>query len=114
MFKHLRTTIFTAFISFAGSAVITAQIVDVNLLIDYKNDETGEQMLLNTNGKAFTSANDRFLTLDAEAAVLNAALTVTGDFDGDGSDEIARFYTFPYWPNGQDKFDCAKIVIYIV
>ena len=76
------------------------------------NQGTQSSLIFQNSGSSLTLNTNKSAIQPNENAVLYPGLTVSGDFDGDGSDETALFYDYTYYPNDRPKVIGSKILIF--
>ena len=79
--------------------------------IYHGSDEDVVQLLFEQKEEQFSKAENAFTTRAADLAENNAHLAVSGDFTGDGLDELAQFYNLEYTPNMNPVFTTSVIMV---
>ena len=84
---------------------ISGQITNLAAIYD-RSDETFSYLLFN-NGNML----DAFVARSADLAQDHSRLTLSGDFTGDGVDELAVFNDLLYTPNMNPAFTCSVVSV---
>ena len=74
------------------------------------HDETVSHLLFTDDGSGF-SMSEAFHARNADLNESHPHLTVSGDFTGDGLDEIALFEDLLYTPNMNPEFTCSVVQV---
>lgn len=90
---------------------VKCQFTDLNCVFSNQDDDL-VHYLFQKNSNNFTRIEDAFSAQAAELDGNYPGLTVSGDFDNDGIDEIAMFYKLGYSPNMNPAFSCSVIMVY--
>ncbi len=90
---------------------LLAQKVDVAAIHHYSSEELS-LLLFENEGDYLSLADDPFTARTYEVDDPYPNLNVTGDFDGDGVDEIALFSDLLYKPNMNPDFTCSVIKVF--
>ena len=90
---------------------VYCQFTDLNCVF-YNQDGDFVHYLFQKNGNNFNRIEDAFSAQTAELEGNYPTLTVSGDFDNDGMDEIAMFYKLGYTPNMNPAFSCSVIMVF--
>lgn len=102
-----RSIVYILAFCLALPAVSAAQSTDL-AAIYAGHDETVSQLLFTDDGSGF-SMTEAFQARNADLNESHPHLTVSGDFTGDGLDEIALFEDLLYKPNMNPDFTCSVI-----
>lgn len=86
-----------------------AQLSDLSAIIN-RDDETISQLLFRHNGQDF-DMKDAFRARNADLFENHAHLTLSGDFTGDGRDEIVFFDDVLYKPNSNPHYTLSVLRI---
>lgn len=92
-----------------STATLKSQAQDLNAVYQ-QEDGSISQLLFTENGSGF-DMSDAFLARSWDLYENHAGLTVSGDFTGDGLDEIAFFDDLLYTPNMNPEFTCSVVRI---
>ena len=103
LFFHTKTLCLLVFLA----AEVRAQDITA---IYQGPDETVSQLLFTSDGSAFGMKN-AFRARNSDLHENHSELTVSGDFNGDGLDEIAFFEDVLYDPNMNPEFTCSAVRI---
>jgi len=87
----------------------SGQITDLTAIYD-RTDETFSYLLFD-NGQTPYGMKDAFAARSADLAENHPRLTVSGDFTGNGIDELAVFSDLEYSPNMNPDFTCSVVVV---
>ncbi len=88
-----------------------AQELDIVAIHHYSSEELSF-LLFENNGEYLSKADDPFTARTYEVDDEYPHLNVSGDFDGDGVDEIALFSNLEYKPNMNPHFTCSVIKVF--
>jgi len=80
--------------------------------IHLKNEDEVSLLLFENQEESFRKTDDHYTLRAIEFAENHPQLNLSGDFDGDGLDEIAVFTDLKYTPNMNPAFTCSVIKIY--
>src|ERR1035437_8240126 len=108
---RLKFRIFFIFSFLLSFISIYSQTTDLNCVF-YNPDGDFVHYLCQKNGNNFNRIDNAFSAQTAELDGNYTALTVSGDFDNDGMDEIAMFYKLGYTPNMNPAFSCSVIMVF--
>ncbi|MCK5137722.1 MAG: polysaccharide deacetylase family protein [Bacteroidales bacterium] len=86
------------------------QLTDIAAIYS-TDDELVHHLLFENPGEGFSKMDDAFTARAVDLPESYPQLTVTGDFTGDGLDEIAIFYDLQYAPNMNPDFTCSVIMV---
>lgn len=87
------------------------QLSDVAVIHHHSSEETTFELFEN-EGEFFSLKRDPFIARTSDVNDRHPNLNVSGDFDGDGLDEIAIFNDLFYTPNMNPEFTCSVIKVY--
>lgn len=107
--KKLKYGCFYLLALFILPAFAAAQSRDLAAIYT-QDDQTVSHLLLSNNGGSF-SVTDAFKAQAADLAQTHTHLSVSGDFTGDGLDEIALFEELPYTPNRNPSYTRSVVRI---
>jgi peptidoglycan/xylan/chitin deacetylase (PgdA/CDA1 family) len=93
----------------AFSSPAGAQDSDISAIL-YRDDETISQLLFTYNGPGF-DMKDAFRARNRDLFDTHAGLTLSGDFTGDGRDEIVFFDDVLYKPNSNPHYTLSVLRI---
>jgi len=104
-----RNLIYILAFCLALPAVSAAQSTDL-AAIYAGHDETVSHLLFTDDASGF-SMSEAFHVRNADLYESHPHLTVSGDFTGDGLDEIAQFEDLLYTPNMNPEFTCSVVQV---
>lgn len=92
-------------------ANVFGQLTDIAVIHHHSVEETTFELLHN-EGEIFSLKPNPFIARTIDVNDNHPQLNVSGDFDGDGLDEIAVFNDLLYTPNLNPAFTCSVIKVY--
>ena len=108
-YVNLKNPFYTFFVCLLLLLTAAAKTQDLAAIYTGEEDEVSH-IIFNSDGSGFFM-NEAFLARKADMNEGHPHLTVSGDFSGDGLDEIALFEDLLYTPNLNPHFTSSAVIV---